>query len=143
VTTVSRILEGKGNDIWSVRPDDSVYDAIKLMAERQVGALLVMEKEKLVGIVSERDYARKVILKGRASQETPVREIMSERVVYVRPEQSVEDSMALMTAKKIRHLPVMNDGQVIGIVSIGDLVKSVLSEKQFLIEHLENYITGR
>jgi CBS domain-containing protein len=143
VTTVSRILEGKGNDIWSVGPDDSVYDAIKLMAERQVGALLVMENQKLVGIVSERDYARKVILKGRASQETPVREIMTERVVYVRPEQSVEDSMALMTAKKIRHLPVMDESQVIGIVSIRDLVKSVLSEKQFLIDHLENYITGR
>jgi CBS domain-containing protein len=143
VTTVSRILEGKGKDIWSVTPDDSVYDAIKLMADRQVGALLVMEGQKLVGIVSERDYARKVILKGRASQATPVRAIMTERVVYVRPEQGVEDSMALMTAKKIRHLPVMDDGQVIGIVSIGDLVKSVLSEKQFLIDHLENYITGR
>jgi len=143
VIAVSRILEGKGKDLWSIGPDDSVYDAIKMMADRQVGALLVMDGPKLVGIVSERDYARKVILKGKASHDTPVREIMTERVVYVRPQQTVEEAMAVMTAKKIRHLPVMDDGAVLGIVSIGDLVKSVLSEKEVLIEQLENYITGR
>lgn len=140
--TLADLLEKKGKAIFSIAPDATVFDAIKIMAERGVGALLVTEGEKLVGVLSERDYARRVILEGRASRETPVREIMTSRVVYGRPEQSVDDAMAIMTEKKFRHLPVMKDGKLIGIVTLGDAVKELLSEKQFIIEQLENYISG-
>jgi CBS domain-containing protein len=140
--TVKQILRGKGHSIWSVAPDSSVYDALKLMAERGVGALLVLQAGKLAGIISERDYARKVVLKGKSSLDTPVREIMTEKVFFVRPEQTVEECMALMTEKHIRHLPVLVDDQVAGVISIGDLVKSVIDEKDFMIKQLENYITG-
>jgi CBS domain-containing protein len=141
--TVEQILRSKGNAFWSVTPDTMVYDALKLMAERDVGALLVLESEtRLVGIISERDYARKVILKGKSSLDTPVREIMTHPVVGVLPERTVEDCMALMTARRIRHLPVLVDGLVVGVVSIGDLVKASLDEKDFLIKQLETYITG-
>ena len=143
MTTVAALLKTKGHDAWSIAPDSSVYDAIKMMADKEVGALLVVEGEKLVGIVSERDYARKVILRGKSSKNTPVTDIMTGNVFYVRPEQTVEDCMTLMTAKHIRHLPVMQDDHVVGIVSIGDLVKSVISEKEHLIQQLESYITGR
>ena len=143
MTTVGRVLQGKGSDIWAIPPDSSVYDAIKLMAEKEVGALLVMEGEQLVGIISERDYARKVILQGRSSRTTPVRDIMTKRVLYAGPDQTIEECMAIMTDKRIRHLPVCHDGRVIGVVSIGDLVKSMISEQEFLIQQLENYITGR
>jgi len=143
MASVGQLLRGKGNEVWSVRPDTTVYDAIKVMAEKEIGALLVMEGERLAGIVSERDYARKVILRGRSSKDTPVRDIMTERVLYVRPDQSVEECMALMTAKRVRHLPVCEDNHVIGVVSIGDLVKSVISQQEFLIQQLENYIAGR
>ena len=143
MTTIARLLESKGHDIWSIPPDASVYQAIELMAEKGVGALPVVEGEKLVGIVSERDYARKVILKGKTSRETPVRDIMTDQVFYVRPEQTVDECMALMTAKRIRHLPVLVDDRLVGIVSIGDLVKSVISEKDVLIQQLESYITGK
>ena len=143
MTTIARLLDTKGHDAWSVPPDASVYDAIKLMADREVGALLVLEGQKLIGIMSERDYARKVILQDRSSRDTPVSTIMTERVVYIRPEQSVEDGLTLMTAKRIRHLPVLKDDQVVGIVSIGDLVKSIIADREHLIEQLENYITGR
>ena len=143
MTTVARLLDAKGHDIWNIAPDSSVYDVIQMMADKGVGALLVVEGEKLVGIVSERDYARKVILKGRSSRDTPVKEIMTENVLYVRPEQSVEDCMALMTEKRIRHLPVLADGSLISMISIGDVVKSVISEREYLIQQLENYITGR
>jgi CBS domain-containing protein len=139
---VKHLLKEKGNAIWSVTPDTMVYDALKLMAEREVGALLVLEGGKLVGIISERDYARKVILKGKSSLDTPVKEIMTPRVQFVRPEQTVEECMALMTDKRIRHLPVLVDDQVIGVLSIGDLVKAVISEKDFMLKQLENYITG-
>jgi len=140
--TVKHVLQAKGHDIWSISPDALVYDALKLMADKGVGALLVLEGEKLVGVISERDYARKVILKGKSSLDTPVREIMTQKVICVRPEQTIEGCMALMTEKRIRHLPVLVEDQVIGVVSIGDLVKAVIAEKDFLIKQLENYITG-
>ncbi|MGH8546287.1 MAG: CBS domain-containing protein [Gammaproteobacteria bacterium] len=139
---VRDILETKGYDVWSVDPETSVYDAIKLMAEKGVGALLVIKDRQLVGIISERDYARKVILQGRLSKTTPVSDIMTSRVIYARPEQNVEECMALMTEKRIRHLPVMDDGGLIGVISIGDLVKSIIVEQKFIIEQLEKYITS-
>ena len=140
--TVKQNVRHKGNAVWSVTPDSMVYDALKLMADKEVGALLVLGAGRLVGIISERDYARKVILKGKSSLDTPVSEIMTERVMFVRPEQTVEECMALMTEKRIRHLPVLVDDQVVGVVSIGDLVKASLDEKDFMIKQLENYITG-
>lgn len=139
---VRDILAVKGRDVWSVEPDTSVYDAIKLMADKGIGALLVIHNTKVVGIISERDYARKVILQGRASKTTPVSKIMTSRVIYAHPEQNVEECMALMTEKRIRHLPVMDEGQLIGIISIGDLVKSIIVEQKFIIEQLEKYITS-
>ena len=143
MVSVGQLLRSKGNEVWSITPETTVYDAIKVMADKEVGALLVLEGERLAGIISERDYARKVILKGRSSKDTPVRDIMTERVLYARPEQTIEECMALMTAKRVRHLPVCEDNRVIGVVSIGDLVKSVISQQEFLIQQLENYIAGR
>ncbi|TDJ62347.1 MAG: CBS domain-containing protein [Proteobacteria bacterium] len=140
--TVQHILDGKGSDVWSITPDASVLEAIKLMAAKEVGALLVMTGEKPVGIVSERDYARKVILKGRSSQETPIQDIMTTHVVYVSPDQSIEECMALMTEKHIRHLPVMDGEQLRGMLSIGDLVKAVIAEQKLVIKELERYISG-
>jgi len=140
--TVRDILKKKEPGTHGVSPQTSVYDALKLMAEKNIGAVLVLEGGRPVGILSERDYARQVVLKGKASKDTPVREIMTSRVVFVRPEQSVEECMALMTDKRIRHLPVLEEGALIGLVSVGDVVKAVISEKQFRIEQLENYITS-
>lgn len=140
--TVRQLVEAKGGRVWSVTPDTSVYEALRLMAERNIGALLVLEGDQLRGIFSERDYARKVILKGRSSRDTPVKEIMTSEVLYLRPEQSVKECMALMTEKRIRHLPVLEGNQLIGLISIGDVVKSVISEQEFLIDQLENYISG-
>jgi CBS domain-containing protein len=140
--TIERLLEVKGYDIWSIRPDASVYDAVKLMADKKAGALLVLESGKLVGIVSERDCTRKVILKERAPKDTLVREIMTSNVIFVRPDQTVEECMALVTAKRIRHLPVLAGDRLIGIISIGDLVKDIISEQGFVIQQLENYIKG-
>ena len=140
--TVHHLLERKGNDIWSTSPDASVFEAIQLMAEKSIGALLVIDRDELVGIVSERDYARKVILKGRSSRETPVRDIMTEKVLYVPPTRSLEECMVLMTEKRIRHLPVIADGRLIGVCSVGDVIKAIISEKQFIIEQLESYIKG-
>jgi CBS domain-containing protein len=139
---VRDILETKGRDVWSIEPGASVYDAMKLMADKGIGALLVMEGPKLVGIISERDYARKIILQGRSSPTTEVREIMTPRVAYVEPDRNVEECMALMTDKRIRHLPVMEQGQVCGVISIGDLVKAIIAEQKFIIEQLERYISG-
>ena len=141
--TVGQLLRAKGHDVWSVSPGASVYEALELMAEKNIGAVLVVDQGRLVGIMSERDYARKVILKGRFSRDTPVREIMTERVVYVRPEQTLGQCMALMTEKRIRHLPVMANDQLIGVISIGDVVKAIISDQEFIIEQLETYITGR
>lgn len=140
--TVTHLLHGKGRDIWSIRPDASVYDALRLMADKEVGALLVLDSGRLVGIISERDYARKVILKGKSSLETPVRDIMTPKVICVRPEQTMEECMALMTDKHVRHLPVVVGDEVVGVISIGDLVKAVIEQKDFMIRQLENYITG-
>jgi CBS domain-containing protein len=140
--TVRQILSSKGHDICAISPDRSVYDALRLMADRQIGALLVMEGEKLVGILSERDYARKVALEGRSSRETLVREVMTRRVLCARPDQTVEECMALMTDKRTRHLPVLDHKRVIGIVSIGDLVKAIIGEQKFVIEQLQHYISG-
>ena len=140
--TVQQLLAKKGSAAWSVAPSATVFDALRLMAEKEVGALLVLEEERLVGVLSERDYARKVFLKGKSSPQTLVREIMTARVVTVRPEQSIEECMALMTVHRIRHLPAVAGDQVVGVVSIGDVVKASLEAKDFLIKQLENYITG-
>lgn len=139
---VNQLLKDKGRDVWSVAPDAPVYQALELMAEKNCGAVLVLDQDKMVGILSERDYARKVILQGKSSKDTPVKEIMSSRVVYIRPEQTVEDCMALMTDKRIRHLPVLENRKLVGLISIGDIVRAVISEQEFIIHQLENYITG-
>jgi len=140
--TVRDILQGKGNQIWSVSRGSTVFDALKLMAEKNVGALLVVDGEKIAGIFSERDYARKIILKGKASKDTPVAEIMTAEVTTLRPEQSVEECMGLMTDKRIRHLPVLDGEKLVGLISIGDVVKAIISEREFIIKQLESYITG-
>ncbi len=142
MATVSDILRAKGEVTWSMAPDATVYEALELMADKNIGSILVMEGDRLVGLLSERDYARKVILFGKSSKETLVREIMTAPVLYVRPDQCVEDCMALMTEKRVRHLPVLQDERVVGIVSIGDVVKSIISEQQFMIEQLERYVAG-
>ena len=141
-TTVRQLIQRKGNDVWTVKPDQTVFDALSLMAEKKIGALLVFDDDQLVGIFSERDYARKVILKGKSSRDTAVGEIMTENVVCIRPVQSMSDCMALMTDKRIRHLPILDDNQIIGVISIGDVVKEIISEQEFVIGQLENYITG-
>ncbi len=141
-TTVGQLLRSKGGQIWSVAKNASVYDALALMAQHDVGALPVLEDGQLVGIVSERDYARKVILKGRASRDTRVDEVMSHDVVTIEPDRSMQDCMERMTELRIRHLPVMRDGQLIGIVSIGDVVKATIAEQAFLIDQLRSYIQG-
>jgi CBS domain-containing protein len=137
-----QLLERKGYDVWSIGPEESVYAALERMAEKDVGALMVMADEELVGVLSERDYARKIILLGKTSSDTPVREIMTDRVVFVRPDQDLEACMAIMSSKRVRHLPVMEAGRVIGVISIGDVVKEVIAHQEFMIEQLENYISG-
>jgi CBS domain-containing protein len=142
MATVSDMLRTKGHDIWSVSPDDSVYDALKLMAEKNIGAVLVKDAENLVGILSERDYARKVVLQGKTATDTAAREIMTESVICVPPEETAEECMALMTEKKVRHLPILEDEQLIGLISIGDVVKAIIPEQEFIIEQLEHYVRG-
>ncbi len=140
---VNQILDSKGHDVWSINPESTVFDAIRLMAEREVGALLVMADEKLLGIISERDYARKVILAGKSSQQTAVKDIMTTSILCVRPEQGIEECMALMTDKHVRHLPVLAEGRVDGMISIGDLVKAIISDQKSEIEQLKHYISGQ
>ena len=139
---VKHLLDAKGHDTLSIGPDASVLDAIKLMAEKGVGALVIMQGDALAGIVTERDYARKVILKDRSSHETPVRDIMTTNVLTASNDDNVEHCMNLMTDKRVRHLPVVEDGKVVGIISIGDLVKAVIADQKQEIEHLEQYISG-
>ena len=139
---VKEILAGKGHNVWSIEPGASVFDAMKLMAEKGIGALIVREGERVAGVISERDYARKVILEGRSSPTTEVREIMTSHVLYAGPDHTIEECMAIMTDKRIRHLPVLDGGRLVGVISIGDLVKAIISEQQFRIEQLEKYIAG-
>ena len=142
MTTVRQLLDQKGRNIWTTHPDTTVFDAIAKMAEKDVGSLAVMEGEELVGIITERHYARNVILKGKTSPSTPVRDIMERHVVVVQPEQSVDECMAIMSEKRVRHLPVFEGQKLIGIVSIGDLVKSIIGDQKFVIVQLEQYIHG-
>ena len=140
---VRLVLKQKGQNVWHVSPDGFVYDAIEMMAEKHVGALMVVSEGKLVGVVSERDYARKVILQGKSSREIQVKEIMTSPAIFVSPEQTVDDGMRIMTDKRIRHLPVVEDGILLGVVSIGDLVKWMISAQQHTISQLHNYITSQ
>ena len=142
MTTIAQLLNAKGNQIWSVEPKATIFEALEIMSEKEIGALLVMEDGKLTGIFSERDYARKVILKGKSSKETLVGELMTKKVFYIDSQKTINDCMAMMTAKRIRHVPVIEDNQVMGIVTIGDVVNQIISEQEVTINHLENYITG-
>ncbi|MGE5253319.1 MAG: CBS domain-containing protein [Planctomycetaceae bacterium] len=144
--TVKDLLQAKkSNEVWSVTPDTLVYRALQLLNEKGIGALLVMEKEELLGIVSERDYARKVILEGKSSKETPTKEIMSTKIYVVSPDSTMEECMALMTDQRVRHLPVVEKGgkRILGVISIGDVLKSIISEQKFMIENLSRYIMGK
>jgi CBS domain-containing protein len=143
VDNVRQLLHTKGSNVWSTTPATSVYDALKLMSDKNVGALVVIDGERLAGIFSERDYARKVILKGRTSRELSVAEIMTAAVVPVRTAQTIVDCMQRMPGRRIRHLPVLEAGRVVGVISIGDVVKSIISDQKDTINHLEDYITGR
>jgi len=142
-TTIRQMLDRKGDDVWAVTPGTTVFEALKLMAEKNIGAALVREGEDLVGIFSERDYARKVILHGQSSKDLAVRDIMTTRVVCIRPEQTADECMALMTERRVRHLPVVDEANaLVGMVSIGDVVRAVISQQEFTIEQLEGYITS-
>lgn len=142
MTTVRQLLKGRHGQVWSVSPDDTVYRALQVLAENDIGAVLVVEDDTLVGILSERDYARKVILEGKSSRRALVRELMTETVLYVRPQQTLEECMALISDKRVRHLPVLEDDRLVGVVSIGDVVNRAIADREFVIEQLENYITG-
>jgi CBS domain-containing protein len=140
--TVRQILDKKGWGVYTVTPESTVFDALRLMAEKNIGAVVVVENKNVVGILSERDYARKVVLQGKTSRDTPVSEIMTEKVLYVLPKHTTDECMALMTDKRIRHLPVLDDGKLVGVVSIGDIVNTIIDEDKYIIGQLENYITG-
>jgi len=142
MTTILKLLEKKGREVLSVGPENTVYDAIKKMADHNVGSLVVLEEGKLIGIITERHYARNVFLKGRSSPQTTVGEVMSRRVTCAWPEQTVKECMAIMTDKAVRHLPVLDKKQLIGVISIGDLVENIISDQEFIIEQLEHYISS-
>ena len=142
-STISAILNHKGAQVWSIPPEMMVFDAIQLMADKNVGALLVMSGDKLLGVISERDYTRKVALKGKSSKQTPVKEILSSSVITASPAHTIEDCMRLMTENRVRHLPILDSDKVAGIVSIGDLVNWIISAQSVAIDQLENYISGR
>ncbi|MFP6828924.1 MAG: CBS domain-containing protein [Gammaproteobacteria bacterium] len=139
---VSQLLTSKGHDVWSIAPDTTVLNALQLMADKKIGALLVLDEDKLVGVFSERDYARKVVLKGKSSKDTSVGDVMSSNIVRVVPDQTTELCMNLMTEKRVRHLPVVDGDKVIGVISIGDVVKAVIADREDVIEQLEQYIAG-
>jgi CBS domain-containing protein len=141
-TTVRQLLASKGHDAWSVSPDTTVFDALKVLADKDIGAVVVLTGGELCGVLSERDYARKVVLEGKASMTTPVSEIMTSPVLVVTPDQTIDKCMALMTDKHLRHLPVVENDQVVGMVSIGDVVKTVIADQEFMLDQLETYITG-
>ena len=141
--TIASIVKSKGSQIWSIEPEATIYDAIAMMAERSIGALLVVSAGKLVGIVSERDYARKVMLQGRSSKDTQVQEIMTREVLTVTPDHTVDDCMRIITNHRIRHLPVVDQGELRGVISIGDLVRAIIAEQAETIDHLHAYIAGR
>ena len=143
MTTIAQLLREKGHAVFSIGPDETVYEALQKMAEANVGCLVVVKDGTLVGIISERDYARNVVLKGRTSPATYVREIMHTAVLYATPDRTVEECMAVMTDRRIRHLPVIDQGQLIGVISIGDLVKSIISDQKFMIDQLEHFIHGQ
>jgi len=140
--TVGELLDNKGHGIWSLSPEDSVFDAIKMMDDKGVGALAVINDGALVGMISERDYARKVILKGRSSNKTLVKDIMSSQVYYTFPSQTVDDCMVVMSERRIRHLPVLKGDELVGMISMGDLIKDIIAEQKFIIDQLEHYISG-
>ena len=140
--TVNDMLRDKGHSVWSVAPDATVFEALELMAAKNVGAVLVLDGDRLVGIMSERDYARKVTLLGKTSKDTPVSEIMTSRVLYVSADQTIQECMALMTEKRIRHLPVMEGDRVVGVVTIGDVGRVIIEDQQFMLDQLEHYISG-
>jgi len=142
MTSVEKLLKTKGSDTWSIAPQATVYEALQKMSDKDVGAVLVIDEGTLVGIFTERDYARKLILRGKLSRNTAVSEMMTQDVLYVEPQNSIEDCMVLMTNKRVRHLPVMDDGKLVGIVTIGDAVKQIISEQESTIEQLEKYIAG-
>ena len=142
MTTVKQMLDRKGYEVWTIEPEQTVFEAISLMVDKGIGALVVVKDDRVVGIVSERDYMRNVILRGRSSRQTPVADIMSTHVIGTNLKRSAEECMAIISEKRIRHLPVVDDGKLIGIISIGDLVKSIIDHQQFMIEQLENYITS-
>ena len=137
---VGDLLENKGHDVWSVSPEDSVFDTIKLMDEKHVGALAVVENDKLVGIISERDYARQVILKDRTSKETKVKEIMSRHIYFTQPDQTIDECLLITNEHRIRHLPVLDHDQLIGMITVGDIVKEIIKDQQYTIEQLENNV---
>jgi CBS domain-containing protein len=142
MTIVRHILDKKGQFVWTIRPDDTVFAAIEEMARKDVGALVVVENGDPIGIFTERHYARNVFLKGRSSPTTVVKDVMRTGILYVTPDRTVEECMAIMTVERVRHLPVMDDGNLVGLISIGDLVKSIIEDREFVIDQLTNYITG-
>lgn len=143
MTTVRKLLQKKGREVWTTSPDASVFSALQLMAEKNIGALVVLDGAEPAGMFSERDYARKVVLKGKASREIPIREVMTPHPYTVSPDQTLAECMALMTEKHVRHLPVIEEGRLAGIISIGDVVKEIIAEQSAVIDHLTGYITGR
>ncbi len=140
MSTIKQILEQKGYDVWSIDADETVLNAIQYMAEKKIGCLVVTQHNEMTGVMTERDYARKVVLRGRSSSDTKIKDIMSEKVIYAEPNNSIEECMAMMTEKRIRHLPIMDNARLIGVISIGDLVKAKIAEQKFLIDQLVNYI---
>ena len=142
MATVKQLLESKDNNVWSIAPETTIFEGLQVMVDKNIGALLVTKDEKLVGIFSERDYARKVILKGKASKDTTIAELMTREVVYTTPDDSLDDCMALMTAKHIRHLPILKNNKLIGLLTLGDVVKQIMSSQEFKIQELEKYISS-